>query len=305
MALSNNNRAALLMALAMAAFTFNDALTKTLTSAVPTGQMMFVRGSIMSALLLVLALKMGALSNLRSLLQPMVLLRVACESVATLAFLAALGQLPLANISAILQSLPLATTLGAALFLREPVGWHRWGAILAGFGGIMLIARPGAEGFTLASLYMLVSVCGAAGRDLATKRVRPGTPSIGVTPATGIAAVFPGAGVMVSTTGWQPLESHSLLVLGIAATLLVIAHQSIVLAMRTADEISYIAPLRYTSLLWAVSIGVIAFGETVDPLMALGALIVIASGLYTFYREKKRKLAKPLAQTPEPTSSAL
>ncbi|MBP1850951.1 DMT family transporter [Rhizobium halophytocola] len=305
MALSNNTRGALLMALAMAGFTCNDALTKTLAADLPAGQMMLVRGAIMTCLLVVIAGQMGALRQLRTLLQPMVFLRVGCESLATIAFLSALGQLPLANISAILQSLPLATTLGAALIFREPVGWYRWGAIIVGFCGILLIVRPGAEGFTTASLLMLVSVCGAAGRDLATKRVRAGTPSIGVTLATASGAVLVGSFMLVPTGGWQPMSGNALAVLAIAALLLVVAHQSIVLAMRTADEISFIAPLRYTSLLWAVSIGVLAFGEQVDPLMALGALVVIASGLYTFYREKKRKLPRPVAQEPTPTSSAL
>ncbi len=117
------------MAISMAGFTFNDALTKSVTAELTVAQIMFIRGAFTALLVYVVARRMGALDHIRNILQPLILLRIAFETIAAVAFLAALGQVPLANASAILQSLPLAVTLGAALFYREPVGWRRWTAI--------------------------------------------------------------------------------------------------------------------------------------------------------------------------------
>src|SRR5262249_55516476 len=117
------------MAVGMASFTINDAVTKAVSSEMNFGQVMLVRG--VFAMLLMAALFFGR-SKLRSISAAMaspVALRVAAEVAATIAFLTAIVHLPLANTAAIFQALPLAVTLGAALFLREPVGWRRWLAI--------------------------------------------------------------------------------------------------------------------------------------------------------------------------------
>lgn len=299
MAISPNTRGALLMVLAMAGFTFNDALTKTLTSSLNVGQLMFVRGAIMTVLVYLFARQMGGLAPIRSVAQPMVLLRVALECGATILFLSALGMLPLSNVSAILQSLPLAVTVGAAIFLREPVGWHRWTAIFVGFSGMLLIIQPGPEGFNVASLLLLLCIFCTAGRDLVTKKIHVGVPSIMVTQLTAIATLIIGAALIVPLGGWQPMSASALGTLAVAAVLLIVAHQAIVIAMRTA-EVSFVAPFRYTSLIWAVAIGIVFFGEEISLPVAIGAVIVICSGLYTFYRENKRKNARPISQASRP-----
>ncbi|MBR0555236.1 DMT family transporter [Ciceribacter sp. L1K23] len=301
MAFSDNTRGALLMSLAMAGFTFNDALTKTLTDDLNVGQIMFVRGVMMTILVFALARRLGGFAPMRTVMQPMVLARVALECAATILFLSALGLLPLSSVSAVLQSMPLVVTVGAALFLREPVGWHRWTAIIIGFGGMLLIIRPGPEGFQPASVLLLICVCCTAGRDLVTKRIGPTVPSVMVTLLTAIAAIVIGAALIVPLGGWRPLTASAVGVLAIAAVLLVVAHQAIVMAMRTA-EVSFVAPFRYTSLIWAVAIGIVFFGETINIPTAFGAVIVICSGLYTFYRENKRKNARPISQSSRPGS---
>lgn len=299
MALSRNSRGALLMALAMLGFTFNDALTKTLTTSLNVGQIMLARGVILTFLVYLAARHFGALSNLRGLLQPMVVLRVAFECSSTVLFLLALSKLPLGNVSAILQAMPLAVTVGAAIFFRESVGWHRWTAIIIGFGGILLIIRPGPEGFTAASLLAVATVFSTAGRDLSTKRIGEDVPSLAVTLLTALATTILGGLLVVPLGGWQPMPPTTLAILASAAVLVFIGHQSIIMAMRTG-EISFVAPLRYTSLLWAVGIGMFVFGEEFDIWTALGALIVICSGLYTFYREHRRKTTIALIQRPPP-----
>ncbi len=169
---NSNGRGALYMAVGMAAFTCNDALVKSVTHAMNTGQILFLRGLMTSVLVLFIARWMGALGSWRIVLEPAVALRLVSEVFASLAYVSALGAMPLANTSAILQALPLAVTLGAALFLGEEVGWRRWLAIAAGFAGVLIVIRPGPEGFSMAAIYVIASVIGAAARDLATRRIR-------------------------------------------------------------------------------------------------------------------------------------
>jgi drug/metabolite transporter (DMT)-like permease len=285
---SRNATGALLMVIAMAAFTCNDALVKSTTGAMNTGQILFVRGAMTSVLVVAIAWWMGALRSWRVMLQPALLLRLAAEILASITYISALGAMPLANTAAILQSLPLAVTLGAALFLGEKVGWRRWLAIAAGFVGVLIIIRPGPDGFSTAAIYVIASVIGAATRDLATRRISSDVPSIFVSVITAIAISTVGGLLVAPMGGWQPMAPDVLARLALASVLLLIGYQTIVSAMRTG-EISFIAPFRYTSLIWAMGIGFLFFGELPDFWMATGVAIIVASGLYTFYRENLRR----------------
>ncbi len=119
---------------------------------------MFLRGLFTSLLVYLIAWKMGALRSWRIMLQPMIIFRIICETLSAVTYITALGMMPIANASAILQSLPLVVTFGAALFFGEPVGWRRWSAILVGLVGVMIIIRPGPEGFTAAALLCVAAV---------------------------------------------------------------------------------------------------------------------------------------------------
>ena len=297
---TGNARGALFMVTAMAAFTCNDALVKSVTHSMNTGQILFVRGLMTSVLVLAIAWWMGALGSWRVILQPAVALRLAAEIFASLTFISALGAMPLANISAILQSLPLAVTLGAALFLGEQVGWRRWLAIFAGFIGVLIVIRPGPEGFSLAALYAIASVIGAATRDLATRRIHANVSTLFISAVTAVVITLTGGVLIVPMGGWQPMPADVLGRLALASVLLLVGYQTIVNAMRVG-EISFIAPFRYTSLIWAITIGFLFFGEVPDLWMTVGVCIIVASGLYTFYRENRRR-AQAIAQTSKPES---
>lgn len=282
------------MALAMAAFTCNDALVKILTGSLNVGQIMLVRGIMTAALVYGVTRWVGTKVSLRELRHPMVLLRTFFEISSTLCYLIALSRMPLANISAILQSLPLAVTLGAALFLGEPVGWRRWSAIIIGFIGVLIIVQPGPEGFTTTAVLALLSMFGAAARDLTTRKIPAHIPSLAITVLTTLTNSVFGLLLIVPMGGWQPLDMMLMAKLAAAAVLVFIGYQTIVLSMRYGD-ISFIAPFRYTSLLWALTIGFFVFGSVPQVPVLIGAAIVIASGLYTFYREHQRSRIKPAA----------
>ncbi|MCO6390303.1 EamA family transporter [Aliihoeflea aestuarii] len=299
MTLSPNTRAALFMAVSMAGFTFNDALTKTVIADMNAAQVMFVRGTFATVLIGVLALHGGVFSSLGSLRRPLVAVRALGEVGSTLCFLAALSQMPLANVSAILQALPLAVTMGAALFMSEPVGWRRWSAILVGFAGVMIIVRPGFEGFNSYSLLALLCVAFCALRDLITRRIPDEVPSLAISFATALFVTIAGAVLVVPYGGWTELTVSSTSRLLAAAVLVIVGYQFIIMAMRAGD-ISFVAPFRYTALVWAILLGFVMFGEVPDVAMILGASIVVASGLYTLYRERNAGKTQPAAETTGP-----
>lgn len=298
MALSNNIKGAILMSFAMAGYAINDALVKSTLDAYNTGQVMFVRGIISSVLIFLLAWRLKALRPLGTLANKPLTMRVLAEICATVVYILALAVVPLAIASAVLQFMPLAVTLGAAVFFGEPVGWRRWSAIVAGFIGVMIIIRPGVDGIDVSSLLMLASVVFAAARDLFTRRVPSHIPSIYVTLATTVSITIAGALLIVPLGGWQPMTLRAVSHLALASVFLLVGYQSIISTMRIG-EISFIAPFRYTGLLWAVLLGFVFFGNLPDIYMLLGAAIVVLSGIYTFYRENIRR-AKEKAQSSLP-----
>lgn len=298
MALSDNFKGALLVSLAMASFSTNDTLVKSVTAELTTGQVIFIRGAVSSLLVFLVARHLGALRPVKTIWTPMLALRVAGELAAAASYIYALSKMPLANAGAILQFLPLAVTLGAALFLREPVGLRRWGAIIAGFIGVLLILKPGPEGFSLASVFALLCVFAAASRDLATRRLPAGIPSLFVTLVTAIAVTISGALLIEPLGGWQPVSLRAFVSLAVAACFLLIGYQALITAMRIG-EISFVSPFRYTYLIWALALSYTVFGDIPDIYMLAGSAIVVASGIYTFYRENVKK-RRPLAQTAIP-----
>ncbi|PDT84290.1 DMT family transporter [Sinorhizobium sp. BJ1] len=291
---SANIRGIVFMTLAMAGFSCNDALVKSVTGAMNTGQIMFIRGLMTTLMILVIAYRFGALRPVRTVFRPVIMLRIAMEALASLTYISALGQIPLANASAIMQALPLAVTLGAALFLGEPVGWRRWTAIVIGFLGVLIVLRPGPEGFTPAALTVVACVFFTATRDLCTRRIGSDVPSLFITVTTALVTTLVGGALIVPFGGWQPVSVTSFTHLAGASVLLMLGYQTIVLAMRDGD-ISVVAPFRYTGLLWAITIGIIFFSEAPDRWMLTGVAIIVGSGLYTFYRESLRG-RQPVAQ---------
>jgi drug/metabolite transporter (DMT)-like permease len=281
------------MSIAMAGFACNDAITKLMSGSMNMGQVMLVRGLFATTLIALLAWFRGALRNPSQALHPLMAIRVLGEAGGTVAFLIALAHLPLANVSAVLQALPLAVAMGAALFFGESVGWRRWLAIGVGFLGVMIIVRPGFEGFSAYSLLVLVCVACCAVRDLATKRIPPSIPSLLVSTMAAAAVTVCGILLVGPMGGWTPMTGRETALLGAAAVLVIIGYQFIIMSMREGD-ISYVAPFRYSALLWSILLGFMIFGDVPDSAMIAGAAIIVASGLYALYRERivgRRKLA--------------
>ena len=285
----DNLRGAIIMVFSMLGFAFEDRFIKLMGDDIPIGQILFLLG-LGGAICFGLVVRIKAQPLLeRSMLTRPIMLRALGEIVGTLGFVSAIVLTPISSASAILQATPLAVTLGAALFLGDPVGWRRWSAILVGLFGVLLIIRPGMESFEALSLLAVVGVIGLSMRDLATRRVPKHTSSFQLSFLAFLALVPTGVLHMFATdTFFVPMTVLQCVYMVSALTIGMIAYYGIVAAMRVG-EISFVTPFRYSRLLFAIVIGIMVFGERPDLLTYVGAAIIVASGMYTVWRERKVK----------------
>ncbi|MDX2158280.1 MAG: DMT family transporter [Hyphomicrobiaceae bacterium] len=289
---SSNMQAIAAMVLSQAVFTVNDSLMKLAARILPGGQAIFIRGLFTIVLAVALAAALGALGSWRPLRRQwgLVSVRSLAEVGATLLYLTALFNMPIADATAILQVLPLAITAGAALFLGEPVGWRRWLATLVGFLGVIVIIRPGTSAFNAWSLVALASVGVIVVRDLTTRRIDRSAPTVLLTVLSSLTVTAAASSLSLTET-WQQPSPEALLLIGAAAVFLLGGYYFVIEAMRLGD-VATVAPFRYSVILWAIIAGLVVFGERPDPLAMLGTAIVMAAGLYTFYRERQLRLQR-------------
>lgn len=277
------------MLFGMIGFAALDALLKALAGSVPVGQILMFQGAGGALIFAAMGLRSGASGWVRGFSHPVVLVRNLCEVLAATGFVAALATVPLSTLAAVIQSNPLLVTLGAALFLREKVGPWRWGAILVGLGGVMLLIRPGSAKFEPAVLLALGAVVFLSGRDLLTRWVPDTIPTVQLGAYAMVSLVVAGA-VLQGVTGapldafeawqvWCLLGTVALLPVGIYGT---------TAAMRVG-EMSVVTPFRYSRLIFALILAAIFFGERPDPLTYLGGAIIVGAGIFTAWRERRVK----------------
>ncbi|WP_278877043.1 DMT family transporter [Paracoccus yeei] len=284
---SDNLRGTMLMVLSMAAFTCNDAVMKAVTQTLPLYESVALRGMAVLALMVAAALVQGdglRLTVPRGDVAALVI-RTAADIVSTLLYLLALRQMALADLSAIMQALPLAVTLAAALFFRERLGWRRLSAIGVGFLGVLLILRPGTGAFDTWSAVALLSMLLIVVRDIATRyfsrQVGSGTIAFHAALAVMLSGFVLGVG-----EDWRMPNLPEAALLLLSAGFLTVGYLTAVATMRVG-EISFVAPFRYTSLVWAILLGLALFGEWPDGWTWVGSALVVGAGLYAILRERQ------------------
>ncbi len=282
----DNLRGAALMTLAMLGFAAEDMFIKLMAGALPTWQIIAALGCGGALVFGTLTVLMGQRILTRAFLSRAILLRNLGELIGTVGFVTAIALTPLSSASAVLQATPLAVTLGAALFLNEPVGWRRWSAILAGFVGVLLVIRPGLDGFDINSLFAVQAVFGLALRDLCTRRVDRGISSYQLS-FLAFVTLIPAAAVLSLVSPRAPVLPDGYLWAMTAGAVLLgaLSYYAIVGAMRIG-EVSFVTPFRYSRLLFALVVGFFVFSERPDALTLLGAVVIVGSGIYTVLRER-------------------
>lgn len=286
---TDNTRATLLMVGSMLGFAFEDLFLKRAASVLPPGQVIAMMGAAGAACFWLVAARRGEPILCRAALSPPALIRAVSEAVATMLYVTALALIPLSVNSALLQASPLVVTMAAALFLREPVGWRRWSAILVGFTGVLVILRPFGESFEVAGLLTVACVIVLAARDLAT-RVMPA--SIGTFQLTTWAylGMVPAGLILMAISQTAPQTPDPTRLLDLTGALLtgLVGYWAVTAAMRLG-EVSVVAPFRYTRLVFSMILAMVFLGERPDALTYAGSALIIGSGLYTFWREARRK----------------
>jgi len=292
-----NGRAMASMIGAMACFVLNDALVKHVSQSMASVQLIFLRGLMASALVLLVAHRLGALRQASALLHPRVALRAAVDACATLLYLLSLFRLPIGNATAINLAAPLFMTVFAVLFMGERAGRARWSAVVLGFAGVLCIVQPSGDGFNAWSLLCLLGTLFHATRDLLTRRIDPVIPSIIITLATALAVTLL-AGCLTLFSGWPPFAPGDLALLGVAAAFLATGYFLLVQCMR-AGEVSLTAPFRYSAVLFAMLLGYALWGEVPSGWAWLGIALLVGSGLYMLHSERGRLRAAALDAQPE------
>lgn len=282
---TENFRGAILMVVSMVLFAFEDMFIKLLADELPFAEVLGIIGLLgFLAFGTMLKLKGGRFLT-RDLAAPLVVFRSLAEAIGSVGIVVALALTELSSTSAIMQALPLAIVLGAALFLDEPVGWRRVSAIVVGFVGVLLVIRPGMAGFQPVSLMAVVAVIGLAARDLATRRI-PARIHSDQLAALAFLAILIASVLMGWVLGQEfvmPSARQSLLFLA-CMTVGVGGYALLVTATRLG-EASALAPYRYVRLVFALVLAWLVFDEHPDALTRLGAGVIVASGCYMMWRE--------------------
>lgn len=235
------------MTLAMLGFALADTFIKLTLGALPVGQVIAVFGFGGALIFGGWAAAKGETVFDPVLFTAPFVFRLGAEVVGTMCFIIALASIELSLLSAIIQANPLLVTLGAAVFLGASVGWRRWVAILIGLIGVLIIVRPGLEGFDANSLWALGAAVGLTGRDLATRAISRDVSTL-MLAAWGFAAAGVAGLLLLAITGGAAIPGGVLSLQLIGALIFaLIAYYAVTAAMRIGD-IPVVTPFRYTRL---------------------------------------------------------
>jgi drug/metabolite transporter (DMT)-like permease len=267
------------------AFVVNDAIIKLLTAELASGEIIVVRGCMTTSMLVACTIAFGAMRPLVVLATPMMAARLAAAAAATVLIVLSLRHAPLGTVNTVLQVTPLLVTAGAAILYRERVGLPRWMAALTGFAGVLLIVQPGNAELGAAAFIVLAALACTTMRDLTTRGLERGIPSLFVAAASTAAMTLSGILVVPFDTAWTWPTNEAWGWMVVSAGCQLIANTFIIYALRTG-EIAVVAPFRYVAAPLAILIGWWWWGDIPDALAWVGIALVIAAGLYTLHRER-------------------
>jgi len=272
--------------LAFAMFSIVDLVLKVLAAHHPLFQLIFIHTAFSLVPILLVAARTGGglRANLSTRKPGWHALRAACGTISGLCVFYAFKVMPMADVYALVFTAPLFITALSVPMLGEKVGWRRWSAVAVGFAGILLVLRPGAGLVSPAALAALASAFFYSLGMLIARRMRGTESSV----SFGFYSCCAGLTVnaLIIGDGWQPMPWEHVAMLAFSGTIGATALICLLTAFRRTDA-AVIAPLQYSQMLWGVLYGWLVFGTLPGGMLALGAGIVIASGLYILHRETR------------------
>jgi len=225
----------------------------------------------------------GSLRTARPVLH---IIRIACALVAMLCGFTAVIYLPLAEATALFFAKSFFLTIFAMLILGERVGRYRWGAVVVGFGGVIVMLQPGTDNF---SIYSLASLAGAAGAAAVMINLRILSQSDSADTILTWSAL--GVGIAMALPGiyyWQTPTPVEWALFGALAVVSYLSQKGNIFAYKYG-EASLLASLDYVRLLWATMFGYVVFDQLPGSATWVGAVIVVAAAVFTIYRETRRR----------------
>lgn len=289
------------MAFAMMILPCMDAIAKYMSTfeAMSPGQVAFYRFFFQMVLTLPLLVTVSGKDAFRAKRPWMNLLRGVLHAAATLLFFVAVKYMPLADVFAIYFVEPFMLTAMSALFLGEKVGWRRWTAIVIGFGGAMIVIQPSFAIFGVMALLPVVCAFLYAVYLFLNRAIGDADPPLTMQTFSGLGGtIFMGLALVVGH--WLgvgdfapglPTSLFTLAILAILGGLSGYGHLLVVHAFRLAP-LSILAPLQYFEIISATILGFLVFGDFPSIGKWLGVAIIIGSGLYIIWRERKRASAE-------------
>tara|TARA_B110000211_G_scaffold124405_1_gene143367 strand:+ start:639 stop:1532 length:894 start_codon:yes stop_codon:yes gene_type:complete len=279
----------ILMVVSMAAFSVEDSFLKMASQTLPIGQILMLFGVGGAVFFTGFAKLYNQPLFPKEVLSKPMRIRVIFEITGRLFYMLAIALTPLSSATVILQATPVIVVAGAALVFGEKVGMQRWGAILVGLLGVVIIIGPGTESFSALSVFAVLGMLGFAGRDLAS-RAAPFNLSILILGVYGFVSIIV-AGALFSV--WEgnamvSVDTNSALYVIGAILAGVIAYAALMTAMRTGD-VSAVTPFRYSRLLFGVTLGVLFFDEQLTFSMVFGSGLIVISGLFILWQSKQMR----------------
>ncbi len=275
-------------------FALNDALGKWLIATYSVGQLLLVR-SVAGLVLLTPFIQRAGWQAFTGAPRPFVqLLRTIFATFEVACFYWALAYLPLADVMTFYLAGPIYVTAISPFILGEKIGWRRWLAVLAGFAGVMIALNPSAQSLTPASMVALAGSFAFSMLMIATRLVRGTSDIVLVTSQTVGALAFGAAAAPFTWVSLNGRDTALLLLLGATA---MVAHVCINRALKLAPA-SVVVPYQYTTIVWAILLGYIFFGDIPAPAMLAGAAIIIVAGIYIFAREARAAKETAFADPP-------
>jgi drug/metabolite transporter (DMT)-like permease len=262
----------------------NDAVSKYLVASYPLGQVICLRQAATLLVIVPYVLAVGGWGALQVVSWPGQVTRGVLFVAGSVCMVSALSLLPLATVITIMFASPAFVAAFSAPMLAERVSLNRWIAILGGFAGVLIVVRPGAVSFQGALLIPVAGALANALRDLVTRRLSRTETSISILFWSSV--IVTAAGLTTVPFGWQPVTGTAAAWFVAVGVLNAGAHFLMIEALRLA-EASVIAPVRYTSLIWATLIGYAVWGDLPDAWVVAGATVIVASGLYMVRGESK------------------
>ena len=271
------------MVLAMACFVTNDSFVKVVGASLPVGEIVWIRGALSALMIFGFCAQQGVLDDLAQMASAQVMARGALDLIGSLLFVTALMHMEIANLTAILQAVPLVVAVFSVMFLGERVGWRRSSAIALGFLGVMLIVRPSPASFTLYDAMALGIVLAVALRDLVTRVIPAKVPTLIIALANAVFVTLGGLALAATETFVAP-QAWQIACLAAAALFLGLGYLFMVSTLRLGN-MSATAPFRYSIVVFAIFSGIMVFGEFPDLLAIVGMGLIVATGLYAAHRE--------------------